>query len=253
MRTRTAVLLAPLLALSLLAACSGDDDDDDATPNDDDTTEETAADGDDEQADVGVIVERAQLEVEDLGEGWELTSTTPAGEDDDEPNPIDDCAGDVQERFDAATVAESEERSFTQTSEDGAVLTTNLSSSAVALDDPSLFDEMHELIRSDEFAECFREAFVEASGAGPDLTVGEIQVGDGVDPDAAPEGLTSTSLVIPVTFEAEGIPPQESLFSITLLHLGEVGASVLLFGDAANPVAELGAELSGIVADRLAG
>lgn len=265
MRTRAAAIAA-LLSLTLLAACGGDDEDTAATG---DTTEEgTAEDGSEEEggtdpaeddipedgavADSDVALHEAQLEVEDLGAGWELTDTKPAGEDDDEPSPLDACIpGDLDDRFDAAKVAETEERTFVQQGE--GPIPAQLVSSSVALDGAALFEEMHEVLRSAEFADCAGDAFQEAMG-GPDgsaeATMGDIEQEDAVvDPGDDPD-LTSTGITFPVSISS-GELRAEMTVVMAFINTGRVGSSMLVISERDERLPMRVAEWGGILAERL--
>lgn len=276
MRIRSAAA-ASLLALALLAACSDDDDsavstddaeditvdeestDDEATVDDEETESGDSASDDDAGADVDVeslqaSVDAAQLETSDLGDGWVLTGTKPAGEDDDEPSPLDDClAGDIDERVEEGTVAESEERTFELQGE--TAFPTEITSSSIALEDETLFDEMHELLRSDELATCISDSFREAmasSADGAEITIGDFEATeDVVDPDAAPD-LESTGFEIPLTITAEGFTADATV-SMTFISTGQLGSSILVFGPSEELRTSMVAELGAILAERLAG
>lgn len=256
-------LLAALLALALLAGCSDDDDDGGAASDDtavdvgDDDTPEITADGGEEpatDAELQAAIETTQLEAEDLGEGWTLTGTKPAGEDagDDAPNPLEDCVDDLGDRFDDAQLAETEERSFERQGE--APIPQQLTSSSVALDDGALFTEMHGVLRDDAFGACMATAFEqvmsETTPEGAEITLGDIIQADTVVDPGDDADLESTGIAIPVTVTAEGITLETSV-SIMFISTGQVGASLLFFG----PVTELGAEeqaeFGRIVAERL--
>jgi hypothetical protein len=269
MRIRAAAA-ASLLALALLSACSDDDDpavdasasgsasdveaeatDDEATVDQEELEDEPAA----SDADAQAAIDAAQLDAEDLGEGFALTSTKPAGEDDedDEPNPIDDCmTTDLDDRFEDATVAETEERTFTR--QDGGAIPTEVSASNVALSDGDLFDEMHELLRSDEFGACMGTAFEELvaeSAGGAEITLGELDVReDVVDPDAA-DDLTSTGIDIPVSVSSDGFTLDVEV-TMAFLNTGELGSSILVFGATDERRDQELAEWGRLVAERLA-
>lgn len=270
MRIRTAAA-ASLVAL-VLAACGGGEDsavstddpedvtadeastDDEATVDDEETSSGDADGGADLDVErLQASVDAAQLETTDLGEGWVLTGTRPPGADDDEPSPMDAClAGDVDDRIEAGTVAESEERTFELEGE--AAFPTEITSSSVALEDAALFDELHELLRSDELITCISDSFREAMAAGGDgaeITIGQFEAtADVVDPDAAPD-LESTGFEIPISISAEGFDADASV-SMTFISTGQLGSSILVFG----PADELGTsagELGAILAERLAG
>lgn len=264
MRLRRAVL-----ALALLAACS--DDDDAVTASGTGSSSQVEAESTDDEAtvddeeladaDVQALIDEAQLDADDLGEGYELTATSPPDAEDDEDgdddgaeaNPIEDClASDLDDRFDEATVAETDERTFTQT--DGAPVPAEVTASNVALDDDALFDEMHDLLRSEDFATCMGDAFealLAESAAGADIVLGEIDVAeDAVDADV--DDLTSTTITIPVSVSAEGFSLDAEV-SMLFLDVGELGSSILVFGAADEARAGELARWGGLVAERLAG
>ena len=267
MRLRRAVL-----ALALLAACSDDDDgavtasgSGSASDVEAESTDDEATVDDEELAsgDVQALIDGAQLDAEDLGEGYELTATSPPDDQDDEDdeddtdageaNPIEDClAGDLDDRFDEATVAETDERTFTQTG--GAPVPAEVTASNVALDDEALFDEMHELLRSEDFATCMGDAFeavLAESAAGADIALGDIAVAeDAVEADV--DDLTSTTITIPVTVSAEGFSLEADV-SMLFLDVGELGSSILVFGAADEGRGDDLVRWGGLVAERLAG
>ena len=267
MRIRAAAS-ASLLALALVAGCSDDDDPavdaSDASSDDveaESTDDEATVDDDerddlaDSDADAQAAIDAAQLEAEDLGEGWTLTGTTPPSDsDDDEPNPLDDCMeSDLDDQFDEATIAETDERSFSR--EGDGVVPTEVTASNVALSDESLFDEMHDLLRSDDFGTCMGTAFEDLlaeSAAGAEVTLGDIEVTeDVVDPDAA-DDVSSTSIDIPVTVSSQGFT-LEAEVTMAFLNVGELGGSILVFGAADDLRAESIAEWGNLVVERLAG
>jgi hypothetical protein len=199
---RSRALLVPVVAL-LLLSCSGDDDD--------------APSAEDAQA----VVDAALLDADDLGEGWELTSTTPAGENDDDSSPIDACAPDDQ--VDANDLAESEDREFTL---EGELLPSQLQVSAGATADSDLLAEIHELLADDEFQDCLGDAFQDSVGSQPgaEVTIAEItSESDVVDTD----GVTSTQLVMPITIAADGIT-LELEFRFVVLTTDHIGAAIVV-------------------------
>lgn len=250
MRIRTAACI-PLLALLLLAACGSDDEEPTSSasasaPADEEATTETSEAAEDEgaDADLEAAVEAAQLEVEDLGEGWTLTETVAAGDQDESPNPLDDCVGDLRQRIEAATVAESEQRTFTF--DDGAVsVPTEVESSSVALDDEALFAEMHETFRDEAFLTCLTDTLRDQLGAEQQVNIGEVEVTDGVDPQAAPDAV-ATALLVPLETEAAG----SLRLSITIITTGSVGTSLSVFGSPDQPIGERAVELAAVLAGR---
>lgn len=270
MRIRAAAA-ASLFALALLAGC-GDNDEPAVDASDSDASEDVEAEATDDEAtvdedelqdqqpsstdaDAQAAIEAAQLDAQDLGEGFTLTSTKPAGEndEDDEANPIDDCmVTDLDDRFDEATIAETEERTFTR--EGTTTVPTEVSSSNIALSDASLFDDMHELLRSDDFGTCMGTAFEELlaeDAGGAEITLGEMEVReDVIDPDAA-DDLSSTSIDIPVSVSAEGFTLDVQV-TMAFLNTGELGSSILVFGEADALRDQELAEWGRLVAERLA-
>lgn len=257
MRLRS-TLVALLLVVALVgAACSSDDGDDEAVDAGDGAaqTEDAPSEAEaDDGEDLELVVERAQLEVEDFGEeGWELVSDTPPDdEEDDEPNPIDECAAaDLQDSFDAAKVAESNERSFQRAG--AGPVPAEVQSSSIGLDDASLFEEMHELLRSPAFGTCLADALqtLLADGGG-EAVVGEIeQSGTVVDP-GDDEDLESTGLTIPITLTVEE-QTFELRATMVFLNSGPVGSSLFAFAPEGEVTSEDVADWGGALAERIAG
>jgi hypothetical protein len=255
MRMRTAVLAAALLTVPLLTGCGGDDDD---TASATTTTQASGADDDagtdaEPDADAQATVDAVQLEAADLGDGWTLTETKPAGEDDDEANPLDTCMQtDIDDRIDDAKVAETDERTFTQDDGGTSPVPAQVSASAVELEDEALFQETYELIEGDEFVSCLTTALEEqmnASAPGTDVTVGEIATGPALDPDEFPEA-GSTAITIPLSI-ASGEVSLDLVMSMSFVNQGSVGATLFAFGPADQPLAELAAELAGTLVSRM--
>jgi hypothetical protein len=198
---RSRALLVPIIAL-LLLSCS---DDDGGAPS-----------ADDAQA----IVDAALLDADDLGGGWELTSTTPAGEDGDDAG-FQECAPDSID-MNADDLASSEAREFTL---EGELLPTTVQVSASATADRDLLGDIHALLGDAAFKECVGAALEESLGSQPgaEMTVGEIaSENDVVDVD----GISSTQLDIPLTISASGLDVEMEI-TIVFITTGHVGA--LLF------------------------
>ena len=260
-----------LLVLALLAACGDDDEDTASTTNteaeaetdeestgeesqDDEPTDEESHDegGHDlSTADLEAAVTAAQLEQDDRVEGWSLTETQPPGAD-DEPDPIDDCFPDgLGDRIDAATVAESEERTYTFQSDD--LISPQVASSSKGLDDASLFDELHEALRSEEFSTCIGAAFErEMASNEAQTTLGEIQQSeDVVDPGDDPD-LESTALTFPIAIEGEGLSVDVEV-TMTFLTTGQLGSSLMAFAPEGEISSDQLAEWGRLLAERLTG
>jgi hypothetical protein len=195
-------LLVAALAV-LLISCSSDED---GAPSADEAQE---------------IVDAALLDADDLGEGWELTGTTPAGENDDDSSPIDDCAPD--EQLDANDLAESEDRELTL---EGELLPSQVQVSAGASADSELLAGIHDLLGDEEFQGCLGAAFEESVGSQPgaEMTVGEITSEDDV---VDVDGVASTQLVMPITVAAEGIS-LELEFRFVVLTTDHIGAAIVV-------------------------
>jgi hypothetical protein len=195
-------LLVAALAV-LLISCSSDED---GAPSADEAQE---------------IVDAALLDADDLGEGWELTGTTPAGENDDDSSPIDDCAPD--EQLDANDLAESEDRELTL---EGELLPSQVQVSAGASADSELLAGIHDLLGDEEFQDCLGAAFEESVGSQPgaEMTVGEITSEDDV---VDVDGVASTQLVMPITVAAEGIS-LELEFRFVVLTTDHIGAAIVV-------------------------
>lgn len=265
MRIRAAATAA-VLALALLAGCG--DDDDPSVPTGDDpsvdveeesTDDEATVDGeeqpDGDDTDAAAAIDAAQLEASDLGPGWELTSTTPPDTDpsDDEPTPLDDClATDLQDAFDAGKVAETEERTF-ELADGDSPLPSQVTASSVALDDADLFDQMHDVLRDEEFGQCisdgFRTLMAEQTGGQGEVTIGDIEATEGtVEVDDA----ESTRLGFAMTITSQGFT-FETTFGITFVNVGSLGSSLLAFGPDGGVTPEQEAEWASLLAERLAG
>jgi hypothetical protein len=259
MRTRTAVLALALLTVPLLAGCGGDDDDDAAGAT---TTTQAVEgsdtdDGDDaaeSDGDAQATVDAVQLEAADLGDGWTLTETKPAGDDDDdESNPLDTCMEtDIGDRMDDAKVAETEERTFTQEGDGTSPIPAQVTSSAVEIDDEGLFEETYDLVESDEFVGCLTSALdeeLQSSAPDADVTIGEISTGPALDVDEFPEA-RSTAITIPLTIASSGVSV-DLVMALSFVNQGAIGASLFAFGPGDQPIAELSAELAGTLASRM--
>jgi hypothetical protein len=258
MRLR-ATLLSLLLAVSLIgAACSSDDDDEAVDTGDD--TEQTEDQVDEEEqdeatadGDLAAVVDGAQLELEDLGEGWELVSDNPPTDDDeeDEPNPIDECAtSELQDSFEAAKVAESNERSFRRTGT--GPIPAEVQSSSIGLDDETLFEDMHEVLRSPEFGTCLGEGLQTAmAGGGGEAVVGEVEQSDEVVDPGNDDGLQSTGITIPITLTVEG-QTFELRATMVFLNSGPVGSSMFAFAPEGEVSSENVAEWGRLLAERIA-
>jgi hypothetical protein len=252
MRIRSSLAVA-LLVLAPLAACGGDDDSAAATT----TTTTEGSDGHpttttEVDADVQARAEQAQLEVADLGDGWTLTKTTPPDQVDDTPNPVDECVGDLKDRIDASQVFETDHREFTAKTD--APVPATVQSSSIAVDDPSLFAEMHDLLRGDEFGQCMGTAFqklLEGNATGAEITIGDVIAAEQVvDPGDDPD-LTSTGVTIPVTVSAEGTTLDlES--SMTFISTGPVASVLIVFTPTGIVTADAIAEWGRVLAERLA-
>lgn len=243
MRSRAAAAVVVLLAISTLAACA----DDDARPA---AEASSARDGADE---LEAAVTAAQLEPDDLGPGWELTETKAPGEDDDEPNPVDECLQGLDDRFQAATVAESEERTFTHEGE--SPLPAEVTSASLALDDAALFVEMHDLLRSPDFAACLHRRFEETMaslGGEAEVTVGDVAQAEGVVDPGNDAQLTSTRLSIPITIGMDGLTLDLDA-DMAFLSTGQLGSYVLVFASEGEVPAEAVAEWGRLLAERLIG
>jgi hypothetical protein len=198
---RSRALLVPIIAL-LLLSCS----DDDGAPS-----------ADDAQA----IVDAALLDADDLGGGWELTSTTPAGEDGDDAG-FQECAPDSID-MNADDLASSEAREFTL---EGELLPTTVQVSASATADRDLLGDIHALLGDAAFKECVGAALEASVGSQPgaEMTVGEITSEDDV---VDVDGVTSTQLVMPITIAAEGIT-LELEFRFVVLSTDHIGAALVV-------------------------
>lgn len=179
MRRLAAALLA--LVLSVAVGC-GDDGGGDR--------EELLSAGEAEDA-----VERASLDVDDLGEGWELAETIDPG-DESSDAPIDAC---VERGVDDSMLAASPTRKFEHEG-DALLDRTHVWMSTEALDDEELAEESAGRFADDDLAGCFGDLLLEAMGGESDVPIeaGEPRVTDdylGLD------GVRSSRLTLP--FHAE--------------------------------------------------
>jgi hypothetical protein len=221
-----------LAALVVLAACGGDDDDD-ASGSDAPSATEAQA-----------VVDGALLDVDDLGEGWTLTNTIPAGEDDDDSTPIDECAPDAQ--IEANDLAETEDREFTL---EGGLVPSQVQVSGGATADPELITRIHELLRDEAFHDCFGAAFESflASEAGVEIEVTPVTSEDDV---VDVDGIESTKVTLAATISAEGVSVELrfQLVVVSTAHLGM--ALVVSSSDGAVPDEQV-AEWATLLGDRL--
>ncbi|HYD10043.1 MAG TPA: hypothetical protein VEA78_08065 [Acidimicrobiales bacterium] len=260
MRSQARVRAIALAALLAVSACS-DDGDGDTTPPADDaasideetTDDEATVDGDEQRSAVQRTVDLAQLDEDDLGDGWRLTNTTPAGEDDDE-SPLDECVdASYLGTFDDATIAESDERTFTL-SADTSPLPPQVSSRAEALDDATLLSQRHDVLASDDFADCIATTFQDVATqqmvrGGGEATVGDVEVRtDVVDVD----GAESSRLSVPITLTTEGLT-YELAISATYVDIGPLGVNLFVYGSAGTVTLEQELEWASLLAERLAG
>lgn len=248
MRTRAAAAIVALLALSVLSGC-GDDDEGARAAVDEPAP---AADGAG-QPDLEAAVAAGQLEPDDLGVGWELTESKAPGEDDDEPNPVDGCLQRLDDRFDDSKVAESEERTFQR--EGDAPLPAEVMSSSIAVDDAALLIEMHDLLRSPDFAACLHSGFEESMaslGGEADVTVGDVAQADGTIDSRVDPQLSSTTLSMPITTGMDGLTLDLAV-QMVFLSTGQLGASILVVAPEGEVPADEVAEWGRLLAERLAG
>jgi hypothetical protein len=248
---------AALVSLVLVVGCGGGDDFEDAVGRDESTTSTTSApstttpDGDQadetiDDDDIVTAVDRAQLEIEDFEPGWTLTSTDPPDDGGDEPDPMDECLGaGFDRRLEAATIAESDERSFSSPAGDGQPIQMVVTASSLGLDDGSLFDDMHDALRADAFGPCLAAALQEQMGAetGAELVVGEIASAPGTDPE-------STGVLIPFSVTGSGMTVDVEAYML-LFNLGPVGSLVFVIGTPDDEIQEMAHLLGDVLVRRI--
>jgi len=214
MRRARAVVLA---ALVVLAACSGGDDDDDDDDDREASGSATALSAEDAQA----IVDGALLDAGDLGEGWELSSTIPA--DEEEPTPADECVG--EDDVDNADLAESEERRFTGPRD--AVVAPEVGISAGAATDPATLARIHDVLADTEVQSCLRDTFQSTMGEGG-LEIGEPTFAEGIVVGVDVE-VESSRLTMPMVF-GTGSGAVHAVVELVYVTAGQVGAGIFAFG-----------------------
>jgi hypothetical protein len=180
-----------VLVVAVLASCGGGDDDADA----DGLTEKEAASA----------VDRALLDTDDLGDGWDDTGTVAPDEEADPPDAVEVCVGtSVLRRLDDATIARSARHDF-ELDGKGPFESTRLQVRTLALEREEAADPVFAQLGEDGFVDCLAQQLEPQVSDGPSelrLDAGEADVVD--DDYLALDGVRSTRVAIPFHTEAPG-------------------------------------------------
>jgi hypothetical protein len=155
--------------------------------------------------DAPAAVDRALLDLDDLGDGWDGTGTVAPDEEADPPDAVERCIGaSVLRTLDAATLARSERRDFER---DGDELfqSTRLQVRTIAVRSGEAVDPVFAQLDADGFLDCLAGQLEPQVSEGPsDLRIDAGDADVKTDDYLALDGVRSTRVAIPFHTEAPG-------------------------------------------------
>jgi hypothetical protein len=224
-----------VLAVLVPMGCSGDDD----GVADDGLTEKEAASA----------VDRALLETDDLGDGWDDTGTVAPDEQPDPPDPVEACIGASTLRvLDDATLARSERRDFERDGE-GQFESTRVQVRTIAVKEGEAADPVLALFDDDGFVDCFAGQLEPQISDEPSelrLDVGDADVDDAY---LALDGVESARLAIPFHTSAPGFDFDAEL-DLVVVHRDQLVSFLVTIEVQGRVDGEDVARWSALLADR---